>query len=402
MIKADRYTADGCAEINKALENETEDVRYNIGDISQKTGLQKTANGWVKPKKSGKITPKGKDLMERAANNPKLSERGRAAASKLAKEYGEKLSGSNSENWKTDVVSKMETSKLEKMDKDFEEFKKSGQEVSPAAKERNDIVKAELAKRSENKPTQTKTAKFDEYGLPSNETIEMKNKFLEEENVSDPSKLSNAEFNALAEKLDKKLGINNKERAQELLVAEVEEDETSEEDITSGYSLTREEHDMDTLKANAKNIPALQPLVRQREPFFQKKFEAYKKLKENPSNPKARADFVDATNAINQIDADIDRVYKEATAEEENSAYWIQDPQGNRLTNEDAKERIKANFKEIERLKTSGEPRAEMKIRDLTNYNNHLSERLKPEDRTTDAAPRCLTGDCKIRVRKSR
>lgn len=36
------------------------DKRYNIGDISEKTGLQKTANGWVTPKetKYGKVTEK--------------------------------------------------------------------------------------------------------------------------------------------------------------------------------------------------------------------------------------------------------------------------------------------------------------------------------------------------------
>jgi len=50
MVKADRYTQDGREAIIKAQEAETEDKVYNIGDISQKTGLQKTANGWVKPK----------------------------------------------------------------------------------------------------------------------------------------------------------------------------------------------------------------------------------------------------------------------------------------------------------------------------------------------------------------
>lgn len=53
MVKADRYTADGREAIIKAQEEETEDQVYNIGDISRKTGLMKTANGWVKP-------PKGK------------------------------------------------------------------------------------------------------------------------------------------------------------------------------------------------------------------------------------------------------------------------------------------------------------------------------------------------------
>ena len=89
----------------------------------------------------------------------------------------------------------------------------------------------------------------------------------------------------------------------------------TEKDFISEFSLTREEHDMDALKANAKRIPELQPLVRQREPFVKKRIEAFTKLKENPSNPKARADFVDASNAINEIDADIDRVYKKATSD---------------------------------------------------------------------------------------
>jgi len=53
MVKADRYTADGREALIKAQEAETEDQVYNIGDISRKTGLMKTANGWVKP-------PKGK------------------------------------------------------------------------------------------------------------------------------------------------------------------------------------------------------------------------------------------------------------------------------------------------------------------------------------------------------
>ena len=50
MTKVNRYTADGREELIKAQEAETEDRRYNIGEISEKTGLQKTANGWVKPK----------------------------------------------------------------------------------------------------------------------------------------------------------------------------------------------------------------------------------------------------------------------------------------------------------------------------------------------------------------
>ena len=52
MVKADKYTADGREALIKAQEAETEDKVYQIGEISQKTGLQKTANGWVKPTES--------------------------------------------------------------------------------------------------------------------------------------------------------------------------------------------------------------------------------------------------------------------------------------------------------------------------------------------------------------
>lgn len=50
MAKADRYTADGREAIAKAREADVEDKTYQIGEISQKTGLQKTAEGWVTPK----------------------------------------------------------------------------------------------------------------------------------------------------------------------------------------------------------------------------------------------------------------------------------------------------------------------------------------------------------------
>jgi hypothetical protein len=43
MTKADRYTQDGRDQIAKL--QETEDVRYKTGDISQKTGLQKQPDG---------------------------------------------------------------------------------------------------------------------------------------------------------------------------------------------------------------------------------------------------------------------------------------------------------------------------------------------------------------------
>lgn len=52
MTKTDRYTQDGRDELAKL--QETEDVKYKTGDISQKTGLQKQPDGsWAPPKKGG-------------------------------------------------------------------------------------------------------------------------------------------------------------------------------------------------------------------------------------------------------------------------------------------------------------------------------------------------------------
>ena len=45
-----------------------EDRTYNIGEISQKTGLMKTANGWVEPPK-GKAAPKGNVPGNKPLNN---------------------------------------------------------------------------------------------------------------------------------------------------------------------------------------------------------------------------------------------------------------------------------------------------------------------------------------------
>ena len=64
MAKADRYTADGREAIAKAREADVEDRTYQIGEISQKTGLQKTAEGWVKPK-SGNATPQTERSMRK-------------------------------------------------------------------------------------------------------------------------------------------------------------------------------------------------------------------------------------------------------------------------------------------------------------------------------------------------
>lgn len=69
MVKADRYTQDGRDELIKAQEAEVEDRRYNIGEISEKTGLQKTAEGWVEPKKGKRPAGGKKETQEPGKGN---------------------------------------------------------------------------------------------------------------------------------------------------------------------------------------------------------------------------------------------------------------------------------------------------------------------------------------------
>lgn len=161
-----------------------EDRTYNIGEISEKTGLQKTANGWVKPKENKN------NKQQVVANKEKIIN-----------------------SFKTDAEN-MATEQLKYKLEDLNNGKDSGYGM---LEEQKKIYKAELEKRN-NKGK----ANFDEYGLPDNATIAMKDKFLKKENVKDPDKLSNAEFNTLAKKLDSELGIGNMELAQELLVTSAE------------------------------------------------------------------------------------------------------------------------------------------------------------------------------------
>lgn len=92
MVKADRYTADGREAIIKAQEEETEDKVYQIGEISQKTGLQKTANGWVKPKNGKQPAAKkepdkfAKEFSETENHSVKLEERKKADKKAVAEE----------------------------------------------------------------------------------------------------------------------------------------------------------------------------------------------------------------------------------------------------------------------------------------------------------------------------
>lgn len=88
---------------------------------------------------------------------------------------------------------------------------------------------------------------------------------------------------------------------------------------------------------------------------------------------------------------------------------WLSLPSGTRMTHEGAREKMARNNERIETIKKMMEGRSKAdnfrlgsELKSLQNENEWIESRLPPEKLTpTDSAPRVLTGDCKIRVRKA-
>lgn len=348
MVKADRYTADGCEALNKAREADVEDRRYKNGEISETTGLMKTPKGWVEPPKGGR-TPKSNVPGNKPLNNKYYK-------NDVRTESGEKK-----------ILSETKTDVLESKVKDLEDLKKrNGGKLGTQGEKSLQLAKEELAKRggsksdsitnSEGKLSERGRYAYEEHAKKiSNESLEslirnkdkafvkhndeiadiFKKELERRKGVSNPA----PDLRTLPQHLEQAYPQNmtitkedeerfgkaalsglsgpresSSERITEKRDAEVglHEGEENLPDFVKSYKLLSEEHDQDAMESNAKLYPELQPLVKQRGPFVQKRIAAYTKLRDNPNNPKARADFVDASNAITQIDADIDRAYKKA------------------------------------------------------------------------------------------
>lgn len=111
-----------------------EDRTYNIGEISEKTGLQKTANGWVKPKSN-----KGakKDASEKGMSKHWV-QKGEEAA------FVEQTPQEEKEMWKK-VATRLSDEKLQLAIKN-----RQGKDLSPIEKIKLETAKAELEKRNSN------------------------------------------------------------------------------------------------------------------------------------------------------------------------------------------------------------------------------------------------------------
>jgi hypothetical protein len=111
-----------------------EDRTYNIGEVSEKTGLQKTANGWVKPKSN-----KGakKDASEKGMSKHWV-QKGEEAA------FVERTPQDEKEMWKK-VAARQSDEKLQLAIKN-----RQGKDLSPIEKIKLETAKAELEKRNSN------------------------------------------------------------------------------------------------------------------------------------------------------------------------------------------------------------------------------------------------------------
>lgn len=134
MAKADRYTQDGRDQLIKAQEVETEDRRYKNGEISEKTGLMKTPKGWVEPPKGGK-TPKG--------NNSGMSKHWVQKGDKA--DFVERTPQEEKAMWGK-VAARQSDDKLKLAIKNRE-----GKELNPVEKIKLETAKEELAKREGSK-----------------------------------------------------------------------------------------------------------------------------------------------------------------------------------------------------------------------------------------------------------
>lgn len=164
MTKADRYTADGCEELNKAREAATEDARrtYKNGEISENTGLMKTPNGWVEPpngKAKGTKTDKPNPNGITAQQKQKLEAEKREAARRDAQAPSKKTEV-NTPGLRKDVQEAIKRSSPEEIKAYIKELRTPGSRMSRYFDNPDllaNVYEDELKKATESKPAASVT-----------------------------------------------------------------------------------------------------------------------------------------------------------------------------------------------------------------------------------------------------
>ena len=350
MTKADRYTADGCEELNKAREAATEDARrtYKIGEISQATGLQKTANGWVKPK-SGKA----------------------AGAKSESKSSSTKIDTSAAQK-KLDELTKNKAS--------FEERNKVAEQIK-AADEYNYLVE-NLEKRSD-KPTE-----------------EMQKKLVELKTKAEGTESKPAGVTVRQGYKTKQLDETMAEHLTKNLDAYKGYDQGSMEELVlepSGYEL------QGTTKSKSGKSSSVYTKGSDKVELF---FDTYGEL-ENVKTSASTESKPDGADRQDEIGGEI-------KGNLEAAKYYFDKAQSFSLTDPSFKTYMAKAKEYNDKAKAQADDYGfdweEMHNRGITNAVNEFAKQNKNNKSTEayswfkreagDSAPRVLTGDCKIRVRK--
>ena len=324
MTKTDRYTQDGRDELAKL--QETEDVKYKTGDISQKTGLQKQPDGsWAPPKNGAKAGKQSKPAEENKKTEYKLGDQLKLKTGKIVEFAGHTSNGKiryTDKSGSTPITGAIEETEIDEVDNSslspreyaerMEESKPAGTEISP-----QDIARG-----------------LDELTTAKGGT----------KNIGGV-KVTYVPGN----------GYRVTHKAP------------SGTELTTGYDSIEEAQQAVMFRLNRikkGEIPA---------------------ISEAAESKPAEGIPIQGTN-------------------------WLSLPSGTRVTNEGAREKMARNNERIEAIKKIMEGRSAAnnfrlgaELKSLQNENEWITSRLPPEKPVTqssDSAPRELTGDCKIRIRK--
>lgn len=451
LNKTDRYTADGRDKINELQAKVTEDVKYKTGDISQKTGLQKQPDGSWAPPKGGA----GSNKKNITNAEGKLSERAKFAyqehAKKISKESLESLirnknkafekhndeiaeifkeelarrnkkDTSKNEFYKDDIrteagekkiLSETKTEVLQSKIKDLEETKKkNGGKLGVYGEKSLQLAKEELAKRS--KPAE---------GLESKSTEELTNLFneLATKSVREKSPENSAERDRVYKELKRrqKAESNPTDKYKDLPGAQKKDalyastfegssigmTQTSME--RNGWDLVQADDNVNvyakpdgskvTMKHDGKKITSSE---------YEAPGSAESKPAENPDYPfKPKTSEERAERA--KFEKDRDDFIERMNTYREESNQWTKRSKGERTAtlvdwlddwDKHPEEKNDAAYTAIERELASRGVKRENRAAAKEADNRERNEFYR---RAYDSAPRQLTGDCRIRVRRS-
>ena len=380
MTKADRYTADGCAELNKAREADVEDRTYKTGEISEKTGLQKQPDGsWAPPKKGGNPETKAGEGTLKPSRKPDQKKNPRIN--------------------NPDVLGMTANGARKRMESFGAQFveNKNGKDYFKTTS--GDLVEVEYGDNKKVLSSTTYTGgEKPEQAYPSTQGHDMQSYMskLREEGWENQGWERNAanEARGIYKKGDKTIRVKK-----------------NWDGSLGGVS---------EIKTSTASKPAVKPTTEELNIFK----DIVREFKNNPNKQteqimnEAKSHLMKnrgmTPEQLGKIGREVMAESKPAETKQEpgipiQGSNWLSLPSGTRMTHEGAREKMARNNERIETIKKMMEGRSKAdnfrlgsELKSLQNENEWIESRLPPEKLTpTDSAPRVLTGDCKIRVRKA-